>query len=259
MPGPTYVYKCPNCGNLLTKGSLMSGNTFGARMFSDGQRIAPMLPEFPDLTKCKKCDTMFWLSKLKKFRTYYDWSSIIFISSEWENPDKTDKAEFLEIDEYYNAIIKGLAKNRKDERIIRKRIWWAYNDKIRKGQEMFIDESDELRWRENVTKLKALLNQSDINQKILIAEINRNLGDFDNCISIIQSIDKDDLNWLKKRFIKECKRKNKWVVELKNNEPFEIRMVRWLLSKLGKSITCYNRIKNHFLFSTPCQAGEAYR
>ena len=70
MPGPDYVYQCPDCGNLITRGSLRSGNTFGAKIYSDGKRIAPMLPEFPDLTKCRKCNSIFWLSKLVELGSY---------------------------------------------------------------------------------------------------------------------------------------------------------------------------------------------
>ena len=70
IPGPEYIYKCPNCGNLLSRGSLMSGNTFGAKLFSDGKRITPMLPEFPNLTKCKKCNRFIWVNKLQEVGTY---------------------------------------------------------------------------------------------------------------------------------------------------------------------------------------------
>lgn len=185
----------------------MSGNTFDAKIFSDGKTNAPMLPDFPDLTKCKKCNTIFWLSKLKEIGTY-EWGDNI--KPEWQ---KADDAEFLEIEDYYNANNNGIAKN-EEELTVRQLIWWAYNDKIREGQEIFIDESDELRWVENIQKLKTLLDESDINQKIMIAEISRNLGDFENCISIIQSIEIDELNWLKEKFISECKLKNKWVFEL---------------------------------------------
>ncbi len=209
IPGSNYVYKCPNCGNLLTKGSLMSGNTFGAKIFSDGKRVAPMLPEFPNLTKCKKCDTIFWLSKLQEIGAYNKWGDNE--NSQWQ---KADNAEFLEIEDYFNAIIKGIAENKDEELFIRQRIWWSYNDKIREGQEIFNNESDELRWIENIQKLKTLLDQSDINQRIMIAEINRNLGDFEACINIIQTIDNDELNWLKVKFIDECNEKNRWVIEL---------------------------------------------
>lgn len=206
--GPNYVYKCPNCGNLLVQGSLISGNTFGATIYSDGKTIAPMLQEFPNLTKCKKCETILWLSKLKEIGIY-EWNSVENLKLQ-----HADRAEFLEIEDYYIALNKGIAENHDEELMIRQQIWWAYNDKIRQGQKIFIDEKDELRWKENVEKLRTLFDPSDINQKIMIAEINRNLGDFESCIGIIQGIENDDLKWLKEKFLNECKRKNKWVIEL---------------------------------------------
>ena len=48
----------------------------------------------------------------------------------------------------------------------------------------------------------------------MIAEIYRNLGDFEKCINIIQSIDNDEFNWIKEKIINECKRNNKCVIEL---------------------------------------------
>ena len=52
--GPHYIYQCPNCNNLISRLSLMSGNTLGMKVYSDLKRDIPMLKEFPNLTKCKK-------------------------------------------------------------------------------------------------------------------------------------------------------------------------------------------------------------
>ena len=186
----------------------MSGNTFGAKIFSDGKRIAPMLPEFPDLTKCKKCDTIFWLSKLKEIGTY-QWGDKN--SSNWE---KADNADFLDIEDYFKALNENITENKQEERFIRQSIWWSYNDRKRNGRNQFTDENDEIRWRENCIELISLLDQTDLNQKIMTAEIHRNLGDFENCNILIQNVDNNDLNWLKEKFINECNRKNKWVIEL---------------------------------------------
>ena len=208
IPGSNYVYKCPNCGNLLTKESLMSGNTFGTKIFSDGKRIAPMLPEYPNLTKCKKCNTIFWLSKLNEIGTYE------FGDQDNSNWQEADYAEFLEIDDYLKALEIGVSENKKEELFIRQRIWWTYNDRIRNGKNIFNNEEDEIDWKENLKNLINLLDKSDINQKIMIAEINRNQGEFENCIYIIESIDNEELNWLKEKFINECNLKNRLVVEL---------------------------------------------
>jgi hypothetical protein len=66
LPCPNLIYECPYCGNRLKRKSLASGNTLGAKLYSDGKQIAPMLPDFPNLTKCKKCDNIFYVNDLKK-------------------------------------------------------------------------------------------------------------------------------------------------------------------------------------------------
>lgn len=208
IPGQNFVYKCPNCDNLLTKGSLLSGNSFGAETFTDGKRIAPMLPEFPNLTKCNKCDAIFWLSKLKEVGTY-QWGD-----EEKSNWGNADNAEFLNIEDYFSALNEELAENMEEELFIRQRIWWAYNDRVRNGNNPFVDINDEIKWRENCKKLISLLDESDLNQSIMIAELNRNLGDFESCLEIIKKIDNDELNWLTDIFISECEKGNKWVVKL---------------------------------------------
>ncbi len=105
LPGPNYVYKCPRCGNLLTVGSILSGNTIGAKIYSDGKRIAPMLPDFPDLTKCKKCETIFWLNILRKIGRY-EWGDKM--NSKWA---KADDADFLDIEDYFRALDDNVAEN----------------------------------------------------------------------------------------------------------------------------------------------------
>lgn len=207
--GPTLVYECPNCSNILTRGTFGSGNTMGIKMFSDLNNKAPMLQQYPNLTKCKKCETIFWLSKLKEIARYeWGWFDK---KSKW---DGADNAKFLEIEDSFRALKIGMAENKKEELLIRKSIWWAYNDRIRKDQNIFIDEDDEIQWTENLKNLIGILDESDINQKIMLAEINRNLGDFENCIALIESIDDETLNWLKEIFVNEANLKNRWLVKL---------------------------------------------
>jgi hypothetical protein len=208
IPGPNRMYKCPECGHLLKKGSIISGNTFGAELYSDGKSIATMLPEFPDLTKCKKCDAIFWLSTLKEIEI-----------SQWDDGNRShwinaDNAEFLSIEEYNKVLDNGLAESKEEELFIRQQIWWAYNDRKRADKPLFTDENDEIKYGNNCHKLIALLDQNDLNQKIMIAEIKRNLGDFESCVDIIKNIDDNELNWLKEKFISECEQKNRWVIKL---------------------------------------------
>lgn len=208
LPGPVYIYECPNCGNLLQKYSFISGNTFGAKMYSDGKCIAPMLPKRLILTKCKKCNNIFWLNKIKEIGTVeFD---------DYKNPmrQNSDLIESLKIDDCFKAIDTGIAENEQEEFFIRQLIWRSYNNRVRKGENQFIDADDEIMWRENCYKLISLLDSSDLDQRIMIAELKRNLGDYYGCIDILNTIDDIGLNWIKEKLIHECKIKNKNVIKL---------------------------------------------
>lgn len=208
LPGPKIIYKCPECGNYIHKDSLLSGNNFGARLFSDGKSIAPMLPEYPEITKCKECNIILWLNVSNEAGTYgFEGTT----QPEWEC---SDKADFLTIDDHFEAIEEGLASNKDDELYIRRRIWWTYNDRIRNGKNIFESENDELRWKDNLYKFLDLLDTTNINHKIMTAEIYRNLGEFNNCISIIESIDNEQFGWLISKFVNECRANNRWVILL---------------------------------------------
>ena len=202
LPGPDYIYKCPQCSSFLKKESLMSGNTFGAAFFSDGKRIAPMLPESPDLTRCKRCGTFFWLSRQKYFEVW-DWSETD--NQEWKN---AEIATFPDIEGYFSALHKGLANSSRDQIHVRQRIWWAYNDRVRNGDSLFLNEKDEERWKENCEQLIQLIQPNDLNRKIMLAELKRNLGDFDACTEIISAIEDSEFDWLKEAFLRECKNRN---------------------------------------------------
>lgn len=209
LPGPTILYKCPNCGNLLSNESLISGNTFGAKLYSDGKQFAPMLPDFPRLSKCKKCDTIFWLDEAAETGSY-EWGDPI--STEWQH---ADTAEFLLLPEYFEALTQGLGQRKADESYIRQQIWWAYNDRVRRGQPVFATEKDEASYRANCTRLMALLDPEDTSQYIMIAELKRNLADFNGCLQMMQQLDEAELDWLKTRFVAACQKKQQWVMLLR--------------------------------------------
>lgn len=66
VPGPVDVLACPRCGALQLHGTLASGNTFGARWWSDGKLEAPMLPVFSPVGRCTSCGGFFWLERAER-------------------------------------------------------------------------------------------------------------------------------------------------------------------------------------------------
>lgn len=208
IPGPTYVYQCPNCGNPFTRGSLMSANVGLPTKYSDGKGIFTGYPEIPDQSKCKKCDTIFLISELDEIDLFFPGAEG---SSKWEG---ADMADFLDVDDCFRLLADIPAENSDEELSMRVRIWRRYNDRIRNGENLFVDENDEVRWTENCHKLLSFLNPSDLNDKIMSAEIHRNLGDFDTCLRMMESLKDEDLEWVKVQFIRECEKKNRWVIKL---------------------------------------------
>jgi hypothetical protein len=107
------------------------------------------------------------------------------MKAKWET---AQEVEFLAIKDLYTAL--GMAKDLKEEKTIRIWIWWAFNDRVREGGvEIFVEEGDENLWKGNCRTLLNILNKDDLNENLMIAELSRNLGMFEDCIEIIDHID----------------------------------------------------------------------
>ncbi len=194
IPGPTYLYHCPGCSNVIANGSIVSGNTFGSALYTDARQIAPMLPEFPVITKCQSCNTILWLDKMEPFASVNDPRD--------EACSNAQPAEFLTMEDYFRALTM-VVTNDSDERYLRTRIWWKYNDRVRKDDNMFHSVPDWDRWRENSNKLLNLLDPNDVVQRLNMAELHRNLGQFDECLQLLKGV-KDDYEWFAGKIREEC-------------------------------------------------------
>lgn len=207
-PGPTYVYRCPNCDNLISRGSVSSGNTLDIRVYSDGRRIAPMMPQFPSITRCKKCNNFFWIRDAAEVAWYEPGQVVKF---EWLN---AQQAYFLTVYEYAEALNKQFAANLEEEKYIRIRIWRGFNDRVREGGELFTNSDDERLWKDNIHKLLSLLDPEDDNQKLIMAELHRNYGHFDECLGILNFLDHPEMTRVIAAIRKECEAQRTLVFQL---------------------------------------------
>lgn len=206
--GPTYIYECPQCNNLISRGSIASGNTFDMKLYSDAKRITPMLMEFPNITKCEKCNHIFKIDDLKEIGKY-SWGDEVI--DDWKN---ADEVYFLDIYDNFTALTKNIAKTDEEELDIRLSIWWLFNDRVRNDEDLFSLEDDKNLWQDNLNRLIELLSKADQVNIIMIAEIYRSLGDFVNCMKIIDGLDAEKYDFLKVPFSRECKAKNTKVFQL---------------------------------------------
>ena len=131
---------------------------------------------------------------------------------EWKN---ADYADFLSITDLFRALEMDSVKNdREKELFVRHRIWWTFNDRIRANKTIFIQDSDEVLWKQNCLRLIELYDTTDINQKITTAELYRNLGEFDACMKLINSLG-SNFDWIVAKFKLECNKKNKLLIKLR--------------------------------------------
>ena len=72
-PGPTIIRKCSACVKHITQDTIGSGNTFGARFWTDGKRDAPMLPDQPWLIRCPHCATLIWIDEQEQVGEIEPW------------------------------------------------------------------------------------------------------------------------------------------------------------------------------------------
>ncbi len=198
LAGDLY-FECPMCSTYTSRPSLVSGNTFGARLYSDGKQDSPMLPDFPGITKCFNCGNIYWLNQSTQ--------------CEVKGNKAIQRAEILGPFDLQRALDENLANNRQKEFYLRLRIMWAINDKFRSGISSFLDYDTKVLWESNQLRLLAVLDENIINEKILIAEICRNLGAFSKSRELINSIKLKELEWLKFAFLVNIDNKNKNVFE----------------------------------------------
>jgi hypothetical protein len=164
------VRECPHCKAHVVQEETVSGNTIGAKLYTDGKLEAKMLPNHPWLVKCPVCSGLFWVDETVEVDTGFDAAKG---KKQLLAPSEKDLLGFLSGP--------GLPKDK--EIYLRMRAWWAANDVWRwvpNATPAF--SKDQV---QNLHALSAMLDESEPNQRILKAEIARELGRFDECLGLL--------------------------------------------------------------------------
>lgn len=106
-----------------------------------------------------------------------------------------------------------------DELYIRLTIWREYNGLFR--HRFFDSENishpilDSQDYKDNCCRLLNLLNKEDDDERLIMAELNRNLGNFTECLDLIQKLQRRK-DPIKRIFTLECERGNRCTVRVDN-------------------------------------------
>ena len=168
LPGPLDLHRCPACGKDFFDPTLASGNTIGARAWTDGKFDAPMLPETPPFVACPTCRAVLPLSPKKRLATIeIQMASITHPSTaSWDAPTLT---ELL-------AARKEKAGGGPREMVFLLQLWRTANDAHRETPDEFTGFPPEV--RAALARLAGLLDPDNEEQRLIAAELARELGDF---------------------------------------------------------------------------------
>lgn len=175
--GPARILICPHCGIKKEIMSLISGNTFNAEYWSDGKRIASMLPEISLIQKCPSCN-----------RYYLIYKQSVIHSEDDEPSFEQGLLSYPELKEAFAFLKEELIND--DELSIRMMLVHGYNDWFYRSEEKHIvTEDEECLFVDNVKHLVALLaDDNTLQAQLLIAELYREIKDFEECDTILNSI-----------------------------------------------------------------------
>jgi hypothetical protein len=164
------IRECPHCRTHVVQEETVSGNTIGAIYWTDGKREAKMLPDHPWLVKCPVCSRLFWVDEAVEVDSGFD---AAIGKQQVLAPSGKEMLEFLS----------GPALSADKELYLRMRAWRSANDAWRWNPNATPEFS-----KDQVQNLKALsdmLDEKEPNQRILKAEIARELGEFDECLGLL--------------------------------------------------------------------------
>lgn len=136
-----------------------------------------MLPDEPWLVKCHHCGSLVWIDEQQE---------VGVIDGRPQGQGSFKDALPYDVpsaDDYFAFLQKGVSDSEK-EHYVRLHAWWAGNDARRDGEAVAPLSDDEIA---NLDAYAALLDESDENDRIMKAEIMRELGRFEDAVALLST------------------------------------------------------------------------
>jgi hypothetical protein len=220
LPGPDKIVACPLCQGLAKYATLRTGNTIGARVWTDGKEIAPMLPMPPTVVRCRHCAGCHWLADAKEVGEMEPFHRMRHPDDPaWEGVEYVEEPAEAE---YYSAIEGGLARDREQERCLRTLAWWHRNDAFRDGSGTDAGPVAALseEGRRNLVALAGLLDPEAENDLIMKAEVWRELGEFEAAALALSQVNTEKYRDVVAQLRALCESKDTGVRELRFDDGF---------------------------------------
>lgn len=195
------VILCPHCGKKYYQEEVLSSNTFGATLWSDGIMVGSGVPSFSSpYGKCTQCGGFYVARKAR--------AKDQFLSGKEKvgpvcHPSAMDCVALLEKKEVLPNEDPLIFKAN-----LRRMIWHEANDVIRYGEKNDSLPDTKVQ-RENMERLAVLLSSSEYEEDLLTtAELLRNLGKFSESRAILAKV--------KEKELQRTRRRIKWLTFMGN-------------------------------------------
>ncbi len=211
-PGPPITVACPHCGGRAQYRSWFSAYIMGARLWSDGRRVAFGSPEIPELARCPHCGRCYWLEDAAR--------------DERAAPREDESPPWLPPpteEDCYRALDQGLGDTPEREKRLRLRAWHRHNDALR-GVVLDSLGLPEIahpracpcgRWRDNLEALVPLLAAEVAEEeRLLAAEALRELGRFEEARALLESLREPRLARIRDLLLARCRARDAQLFEL---------------------------------------------
>lgn len=185
-PAPDLIYECPKCGAEKHLQAFKSSNTFGGTQWSDSYQWYPMQPRLSYIQKCPACGSFFLLSDADRHQS--DDTSAYTAD--------IGRLKYKEMKEAL-SLLNDTTLTPNQIRMIRFEFLYRYNDAFRKN-DYYANRDDPTRseddlnlYKENIKELIAMADKTNQNDILIIAELYREAGDFEHCISLLKDYKTD--------------------------------------------------------------------
>ncbi|PLX13519.1 MAG: hypothetical protein C0598_03405 [Marinilabiliales bacterium] len=218
----TNILTCPNCSKFVQVLEVLSFHIFESEVYSDGKAdTTPIMPNTSRILICPECNKEFWLEDAKNILDNEIISDEIKdVATPTELFSVKNSDNLLGLSLYYKRLLDDqFAKTTDRESYLRILLWHELNNIVRYNipiRNEVLVQCDKMIF-ENLVQLVKIFNPVYLEEKLMLAEMYRELGEFDFAIEILKTIEDDYLNDRKEELLTACKKKTTKVFKLKNN------------------------------------------
>jgi hypothetical protein len=175
--GPTIYKQCNHCQETVTIHPVMEINPRQAVLWTDGYINSPMAPEQTLVARCGHCQELIWLPTLPQAAKDKEASA--------RDYEQYKPKEILSLLEH------PLAQGLEHQLYLRFKIWHLANHKYRNEKKAVVEYSPEE--ENNMEALLDLLEPAEQRDRLIMGELLRQLGRFDEAQQILEFVFSDDL------------------------------------------------------------------